>query len=35
MEEIVTKVDEVDALKDRKYFIDKCGTGSIRPVDMP
>ena len=35
MEEIVTKVDEVDALKDRKYFIDKWGTGSIRPVDMP
>ncbi|CAB4027289.1 Hypothetical predicted protein [Paramuricea clavata] len=35
MEEIVSKVDEVDAHKDRKLFIDKCGTGSLRPVDMP
>jgi hypothetical protein len=35
MEEIVSKVDEVDAHKDRKFFIDKCGTGSLRPVDMP
>ena len=34
MEEIVIKVDEVDALTDRKLFVEKYGTGSLRPVDM-
>ncbi|XP_046854561.1 growth arrest-specific protein 7-like [Xenia sp. Carnegie-2017] len=32
---IIQEAQQINALKDRKLFVEKHGTGSIRPVDMP